>query len=61
MKPSTIIHGLSVAVTASLIGIIFKYMVHLIPQSGPGHSPALILLLCSPQHSLATSQLEQLT
>ena len=28
MKPSTGIHGLSVAITASLIGIIFKYMVH---------------------------------
>ena len=41
MKPSTILYGLSVTVTASLICIIFKYMIHWIPQLGPGHSRAL--------------------
>ena len=54
MKPSTWIHGLSLTITASLIGIIFKYMVHWIPQSGPGHSPALFWLLFSPQHSFGS-------
>ena len=54
MKPSTGIHGLSIIVTSSLIGIIFKYMVHLIPQSGPGHSLGLFWLLYSPQHSFGS-------
>ena len=41
MKPSIEIHGLSVAITASLVGIIFKYMVHKYhfstSSSGLGH------------------------